>query len=999
VTSGSLDRRSFLSAAGSLPFVLPLLPSWLRRMGVQDGGRLDDRVIPADKGLDPAWVRGLFERGEPTVYRGASLPKVAMPIGGIASGQVYLTGDGRLAHWAVFGGPQSPGELLCEFTVTAKVGGREETRRLDATGFDDISFRGEWPFGFVRFASRARRPFPLEVDLAAWNPKVPLDAEASILPGVVLRYRLRNPGKAPVLAAVRGRLLNGAGWLGDLAGFRANGFGGNLNLAVAEAGFAGVHMGTAERVGGSKGAAKESDLLAGFDGKDYEGWTAEGEAFGAAPPRGTLPNQNPVSGFDGAGLVNSYVGGDDTTGRLLSPEFTIRRPYVNFRIGGGAGAGTRMDLLVDGRAVRTARGRNDERLEPRSWLVSDLAGKKARIAIVDEAKGGWGHVNVDRIELADEAARGPSARATFCLAALSSEGRVLPATDSAGVEREGPSPPGESWAGAVEQTVVVPPGGEESVSFAIAWHSPSRVTLGREIGNLYAKRFPDALAVARALAKDDGAADLFRRTFFDSTLPRWLLERLWMPVSTLATETCQLWAGGRFWAWEGVGCCSGTCTHVWNYEHALARLWPSLDRSVREMQDFGEAFDEKSGLVGFRGDRNYAADGQAGTILKAYRAHLMSPDEGWLRRLWPRIRKSLEFLVAREGGEEGLLRDAQPNTFDIDFEGANTFVGSLYLAALRAGEEMARAMGEEERAQRWRAVFERGSRATMERLFDGEYFVQEGNGPWQYGPGCLSDQLFGQGWAHALGLGYLVPPEAVRSALRAIWKYNWAPAVGPYNRAHPPERWFLGRDDPGLLLCTWPKGGRDGEPVRYRDEVWTGIEYQVAGHMVWEGMLEEALVLIRAVHDRYDGARRNPWNEVECGDHYARAMASHGCLLALCGFAYDGPAGRLAFSPRLGPEDFRAFFAGSEGWGTLWQKREGTRWVHGVDLVRGRLRLAELGLAWPVGTRPRIGAVLCGGRPLGGTSFAEGRVRFTPDLLLEGEAPERRRLVVESVPG
>ncbi|MGH7150244.1 MAG: hypothetical protein ACREIU_06085, partial [Planctomycetota bacterium] len=136
----ALDRRSFLAAAGSLPFALPVLPPWLRKMGQKDGGRLDDRAIPADKGLDPKWVRSLFERGEPTVYRGPSLGKVAMPIGGIGSGQVYLTGDGRLTHWAVFGGPKSPGDLLCEFSVTAKVGDLEETRRLDATGFDAIDF-------------------------------------------------------------------------------------------------------------------------------------------------------------------------------------------------------------------------------------------------------------------------------------------------------------------------------------------------------------------------------------------------------------------------------------------------------------------------------------------------------------------------------------------------------------------------------------------------------------------------------------------------------------------------------------------------------------------------------------------------------------------------------------------------------------------------------------------------------------------------------------------
>jgi len=991
-----IDRRTFLAAAGSLSISLPVFPSWLRRMGMRDGGRLDDRVIPAEKGLNLGWVKRLFEPGEPSVYRGASLRHVAMPIGGIGAGQVYLTGDGRLTHWAVFGEPRSPGDLLCEFEVTARAWGRVETRRLDGTGFDDIEFRGEWPFGFVRFRSRARRTFPLEVDLAAWNPKVPLLADVSILPGVVLQYRLRNASYEPARATVRGKLLNAAGWLGDLAGFRATGFGGNVNLPVAEADFAAVHMGKSSRLGGRASEGAPPHVFADFEGEDYGDWTVEGEAFGRGPARGTHFRQNPVTGFEGGGLVNSYLGGDEPRGRLLSPEFTIRRLYVNFLVGGGSGAGTRIDLLVDGRAARTARGQNREHLEPHSWFVGDLRGKRARIAIVDDASGGWGHVNVDRIVFSDEPARGPAEEATFCIAAVGEGGRTIAAVDAEGMSREGPSPAGESWAGVAEIEVEVPPGREISANFIVAWHSPSRVTAGRSVGNLYATRHADALAVARALATNprEPETDRLRQAVFETTLPRWLVDRLWMPVSILATETVQIWESGRFWGWEGVGCCAGTCTHVWNYEHALARLWPSLDRSIREKQDFGEAFDEETGLVGFRGDRRYAADGQAGTILKAYRAHLVSPDDGFLEANWPRIRKALDHLVAREGGEEGLLVGSQHNTYDIDFESANTFVGALYLAALRAGEEMAKRMGEAETAARWRAVFERGSKATMEKLFDGEYFVQAGNGPWQYGPGCLADQMFGQGWAHQLGLGYLYPVDAVRSALRAVWKYNWAPAVWPYNRAYPPERWFLGKDDPGLFLCTWPKGGRDAEPVRYRDEVWTGIEYQVAGHMIWEGMLEEALVMVRAIHDRYDGARRNPWNEIECGDHYARAMASWGCWIALCGCRFDGPAGVLAFAPRLNREDFRAFFTAAEGWGSLWQKGEGSRWHHGIDLASGRLRLARLGLEWPEDARPTLARVRLGERAVEGARLVGDEIVFSPELVLD--ASKGDHLVVES---
>ncbi len=248
--------------------------------------------------------------------------------------------------------------------------------------------------------------------------------------------------------------------------------------------------------------------------------------------------------------------------------------------------------------------------------------------------------------------------------------------------------------------------------------------------------------------------------------------------------------------------------------------------------------------------------------------------------------KGPRFSIAQDGNDDGLIENSQPNTYDINFEGPNTFVGSLYLAALRAGEEMAKEMGDEEFAQRCRKIFESGSRLTVERLWDGEYFIQHvdlaKHPKYQYGKGCLSDQLFGQGWAHQLGLGYIYPRELVEKALQSVWKYNWAPDVGPYNDVHKPERWFARPGEPGLLTCTWPKSPYLTEGVRYREEVWTGIEYQVAGHMVWEGMVPEALAICHGVQQRYQPAKHNPFNEIECGDHYARAMASWGVYTALC---------------------------------------------------------------------------------------------------------------------
>jgi hypothetical protein len=278
----------------------------------------------------------------------------------------------------------------------------------------------------------------------------------------------------------------------------------------------------------------------------------------------------------------------------------------------------------------------------------------------------------------------------------------------------------------------------------------------------------------------------------------------------------------------------------------------------------------------------------------------------------------------------------------------------------------------------------------MERLFNGEYFIQQvdlsEHPDWQYAEGCLADQMFGQGWAHQVGLGYLYPAESVQETMRSIWKYCWTPDVKGQNEKHPPERWFARPGEGGLLTCTWPKTPHLGpKSTRYRDEVWTGIEYQVAGHMAWEGMVTEALAICRAIHERYHPAKRNPWNEIECGDHYARALASWGVLTGLMGFELDAPAGRVAFAPRITPEDFRGAFTGAEGWGTYAQRRTGARQQCELSISWGRLLLRRLDLGLPQAVKVAATSVrLAGAAVRVATEQEEGRlqIRFKDELIL-----------------
>ena len=698
--------------------------------------------------------------------------------------------------------------------------------------------------------------------------------------------------------------------------------------------------------------------------------------------RGTLASQNPVDGFQGQGLVNTFLGGDQPQGKLTSPPFAISRRFISFLVGGGDQAEkTCINLLVDGQVIRSATGKATEHLAWFNWNVAEWEGKQATIEIVDHASGPWGHVNVDQIELTDRARTphdGPlESQPDFGTMTLSLLGDATGAVASPALAqgelpdrlfaKEGLSvgegthvPLGGYLCGAVGRQFELAPGATSTVTFVITWHFANRPPNG----HYYAARFSDAQDVARYVTQNierlSSHTQLWVDTYYDSTLPYWLLDRLHSTVSTLATSTCEIWKNGRFWAYEGVRCCHGTCGHVWNYEHALARLFPQLERTVREMQDFNPeaGYVEESGMIRFRGNWPdfWCGDAQTGYILKAYREHQTSSDSGFLQRNWARIRKSLEFLLAEDGDRDGLIEGQQHNTYDINFFGPNPMIGTLYLGALRAGEEMAKEVGEQDFAEQCHQVFQSGRKLCMQRLFNGEYFVQivdpRQHPKHQHGDGCLSDQLFGQGWAHQVGLGYILPRESIQKTLAAIWKYNWAPDIAAQNEEHPPQRWFAYPGEAGLFTCTWPKSKHLGpESVLYRDEIWTGIEYQVAGHMAWEGQLTEALAMCRAVHDRYHPAKRNPWNEIECGDHYARGMASWSVLTGLGGFAYHGPKQHIAFSPRITPEAFRCPFTAADGWGTISQHRQDDRQHNQVDVRWGKLPVTSLAVEVPDGRR------------------------------------------------
>ncbi len=542
----------------------------------------------------------------------------------------------------------------------------------------------------------------------------------------------------------------------------------------------------------------------------------------------------------------------------------------------------------------------------------------------------------------------------------------------------GPTPDGQTDVSVLGLRFSLEPGEEVTLPIHITWHFPNfekywdspfcscdcKCNDSKPMWkNYYATQFEDAWDAARYLNSNIGRlyneTKAFSDELFGSTFPEYVLDALSSQMSILKTTTCIRLEDGTFYGFEGcnpdTGCCEGSCTHVWNYAQTQAFLYPSLERSMREA-DYKYNFFE-DGEMGFRlilplgrGPQKFhpAADGQLGGVLKSYRDWKLSGDDEWLKGLWPSIKRALGYAwKVWDPDRDGIIDGIQHNTYDIEFHGANSMVGTFYLAALKAAAEMAEYLGYNDEAEEYLAVYRSGRKLLDERLFNGEYYEQEYDPAkglkFQYGKGCLSDQVIGQWLAHIIGLGYILPQEHVKKALESVFRYNWKEDLGEHPNV---QRVYALNNEKGLLLCTWPKGERPKVPFQYSYEVWCGIEYQVAAHMIYEGMIEEGLAIVKGVRERHDGVRRNPWNEFECGNHYARSMASWSLLLALSGFSFDMRRGMLGFAPAISTCDFSSFWSVSGAWGGYSQRKEKEGFKAELKVSYGSLELKELGIGF-----------------------------------------------------
>jgi uncharacterized protein (DUF608 family) len=520
---------------------------------------------------------------------------------------------------------------------------------------------------------------------------------------------------------------------------------------------------------------------------------------------------------------------------------------------------------------------------------------------------------------------------------------------------------------------VIPANETRTVRFLLTWYFPNRTAWSSEpLNNYYCTKYQGAWDVAsKTIPELDYLEDKtieFVEALCKSDLPEVVKETALFNISTLRTQTCFRLADGNLYAWEGCndqsGCCFGSCTHVWNYETATGFLFGDLAKTRRYVE-FGHATRD-DGLMSFRvrlplenisGFSKAAADGQMGTIMKFYRDWQLSGNDGFFKPLYPKVKDALAYAWIEggwDGDQDGVMEGVQHNTMDVEYYGPNPQMTIWYLGALRAMEEMANHMDDRDMAARCRKLFENGSKWVDENLFNGEYYYHQliipdketipgeqligmgasdyGNPDYQLGEGCLVDQMVGQYIAHVCGLGYLLDKEHVGMAHQSIMKYNYRGDLSDHFNCF--RTYALG-DEAALLMASYP-GSRPVNPFPYFTEVMTGFEYTAAIGMLYEGQTENGLKCIQNIRDRYDGRKRSPFDEAECGHHYGRAMASWSAVLALTGFHYSGLQKEITFNNISGNH----FWSNGYAYGTVNMKdTEGGKQME-LAVLNGSLQLS-----------------------------------------------------------
>jgi hypothetical protein len=470
--------------------------------------------------------------------------------------------------------------------------------------------------------------------------------------------------------------------------------------------------------------------------------------------------------------------------------------------------------------------------------------------------------------------------------------------------------------------ITLKPGEKQIIPFMLTWYFPTRISWEGQPGwpqkplkNYYATKYEDAWDVASQVAfrydELKHQTETFVSSFVTQDVPEAIKDAAMSNLANLRSQTVFRLDNGYSYGWEGQGSIygtalnpkgqrggwgPGTCTHVWNYESTIPFTFGEVAMSMREVE-FLEATDLESGKMAHRiylpldvpQTIGAAADGQLGCVSKMYREWQLSGDNEKLSEMYPYVKRALQFVWEDskwDADHNGVIEGLHHNTMDVNYLGPNPEMGTWYLCALRAGEEMAKVMKDKKFAKECHKLFESGSLWMDENMFNGEYYIQLLPEPrnFQVGEAVLVHQMVGQQMAHISNLGYLLKPVNVKKALESVMKYNYRENWDQHLSTF---RCYITGDEAGLMNAYYPEGKREARPFPYFSEAWTGMEYHTAAGMIYEGMETEAKTVVSSSRDRFNGSNRNPFNEGEFGHRYARAMSSWSPFLAYTRFHYQ----------------------------------------------------------------------------------------------------------------
>jgi len=850
----------------------------------------------------------LYDSGKIKEFSGKDLKMIAFPIGGLGTGNITLGGRGEIRELEIFNRPaKGKAPDFTFFSIWAEEQGKESVARIlerqyfppyvawmgiprnqlpGVSRFNEVIFKGEYPFAYLTFEDEE---VPLEVKLEAYNPFIPLAPDRSGLPAAVFNWKIKNVKASSVKVSLAFSMLNP---IRTIDSSSRQSFGKNLNQYIDEGGFRGVKMWSNRA---DEAALEYGSLAFVVTEKDVDVQTRW---------------------YRGGWWDNAHIFWDD------------------FSDDG------RIENVTD--SEESPEGRSDV-----ATLLVHLELKPGEERIVPFYLT-WHFPNRENYWNREEEVRGKRFKNHYATKFR------------------------DAWD--VARSLIK--NGEELYRDTQTYHDV-----------LFSSTYPSYVLDALSSQASSLKTNLVMRTEDG---------RLFAFEGLTDDSGCCPMNCTHVWNYEQTLAYLFPC---------LERTMRETDFLHNTFANGYQVFRTLMPLGKYWWTYKPCADGQMGNIVRVYREWKLSGDTEWLRKLWPKVKAALEFAWKGVGevsedlkwqkdrlhlpwdpDKDGVMEGEQHNTYDIEFYGPNTMTGSLYLAALRAASEMAEAVGDKKKADEYFKIFQKGSKQYDSLLWNGEYYIQkvdvmEGlvvpenlrtpekkcEGPackgkespggkkdalgkgdivpkYQYGEGCLSDQLLGQYLSHAAGLGYVLPKENVDKAVKSIFQHNFLKDLSRFSNV---QRVYALNEEAGLLLCSWPKGERPALPFVYSDEVWTGIEYQVAASLIYSGHIDEGLTIVKALRERYCGLNRNPWDELECGHHYARAMASWAVLLALCGYQYDGTTGFIAFSPKINTENFSTFWSSGTGWGSFDLK--GNEVVLKVEY--GSLKLAKLGLSRGYGFR------------------------------------------------